>query len=81
MIHGIGADIISIPRVERLIQRQGAERFARRILHERAASGRDVSGARRRLRDLFENHPDEKQKLRGLWTLFGAVLASPDFRA
>ena len=45
-------------------------RHARRILHERASSGRDLSAARKRLRAIFEMDHDELKKLRALWTLF-----------
>ncbi|MEE8165671.1 MAG: PVC-type heme-binding CxxCH protein, partial [Myxococcota bacterium] len=45
-------------------------RRARRILHERALSGRDLTEARRRLRDVFDKDTDELDKLRALWTLF-----------
>ena len=45
-------------------------RHARRILHERASSGQDLSAARRRLRAVFEKDSDELQKLHALWTLF-----------
>jgi putative membrane-bound dehydrogenase-like protein len=45
-------------------------RHARRILHERAASGQNVSGAQRRLREVFAGAPDETHRLRALWTLF-----------
>jgi putative membrane-bound dehydrogenase-like protein len=45
-------------------------RHARRILHERAMSGQDVSAARKRLRAIFENDNDELKKLHALWTLF-----------
>ena len=45
-------------------------RRARRILHERALSGRDLSEVRRRLRDVFDKDTDELNKLRALWTLF-----------
>ncbi|MBT4867146.1 MAG: c-type cytochrome [Planctomycetaceae bacterium] len=45
-------------------------RHARRILHERAMSGQDISAARKRLRAIFKNDKDELQKLRAMWTLF-----------
>jgi putative membrane-bound dehydrogenase-like protein len=45
-------------------------RHARRILHERASSGRNVAAARKRLRAIFKRDKDELRKLRALWTLF-----------
>ena len=45
-------------------------RHARRVLHERAASGVPVTTARKRLRELFEHSEDERDQLRALWTLF-----------
>jgi putative membrane-bound dehydrogenase-like protein len=45
-------------------------RRARRILHERALSGRDLGAARRRLRELFDKDKDELNTLRALWTRF-----------
>lgn len=45
-------------------------RRARRILHERAASGRDMKDALRRLRGLLGPTEDEPLRLRALWTLF-----------
>jgi putative membrane-bound dehydrogenase-like protein len=45
-------------------------RHARRILHERAAAGQDLSGAQGRLREVFEKSQDETHRLRALWTLF-----------
>lgn len=46
-------------------------RHARRLLHERAAAGRDLSLAHAQLRELFvDDHPDETRKLRALWSLW-----------
>lgn len=44
-------------------------RHARLALSERAASGRDLSAARKELHALLINHPDVTRKLRALWTL------------
>ena len=44
-------------------------RHARRMLQERLAEGRDVTGARQRLHQIFAENPDETRKLRALWTL------------
>ena len=44
-------------------------RRARRILHERAAAGRDISEAVARLRAIFEDG-DEIKQLRVIWTRF-----------
>lgn len=45
-------------------------RHARRILHERAAAGKDVGDARRRLREVFGDAAEETHRLRALWSLF-----------
>jgi putative membrane-bound dehydrogenase-like protein len=45
-------------------------RHSRRILHERAVAGHDLSLARQLLRDIFHNDEDELLKLRALWTLY-----------
>ena len=44
-------------------------RHARRILHERAIRGHDVSKAIARLRKVFQTTRDEPNRLRALWTL------------
>lgn len=44
-------------------------RHARRVLQERQAAGRDLTEAHRRLKQLFQEHPDESRKLRAYWTL------------
>jgi len=44
-------------------------RHARRILHERAAAGADLTAAKQRLRSIFETREEELLKLRALWTL------------
>ena len=45
-------------------------RHARRILHERAAIGRDLTDAAERLKAIFENDEVVVHKLRALWTSF-----------
>jgi putative membrane-bound dehydrogenase-like protein len=45
-------------------------RHARRILHERAAAGRDVDAAKQRLAEIFRNDDDEVKRLRAFFTLF-----------
>ncbi len=44
-------------------------RQARRVLHERAAGGRDLSAARAKLHGLLETQTDIPRKLRALWAL------------
>lgn len=44
-------------------------RQARRLLHERAARGEDLSAARAELRNLFEAQAGIPRKLRALWAL------------
>jgi len=44
-------------------------RHSRRILHERAAEGRDLTKATQRLSEILENDDDEVHRLRALWTL------------
>lgn len=44
-------------------------RHARRVLHERAIRGHDISEAIALLRNVFENTKDEPNRLRALWTL------------
>jgi putative heme-binding domain-containing protein len=44
-------------------------RTARRILQERAASGKDMAGAHRVLRETFETNPEVTRKLRAMWAL------------
>jgi len=44
-------------------------RIARRLLQERAASGKDLTAALNRLREIFEKNADETRQLRALWTL------------
>ena len=46
-------------------------RHARRILHERAAAGRDMGAANAALRKLFDEQDSSAGKLRALWTLHG----------
>jgi putative membrane-bound dehydrogenase-like protein len=45
-------------------------RHARRILHERSAMKTDLTVARQRLRNIFDNEKDELLKLRVLWTRY-----------
>ena len=45
-------------------------RHARRVLHERAAAGRDMSEAHTLLREMFSGNPDVTRKLRALWALW-----------
>ena len=45
-------------------------RHIRRILHERAAAGADVSDAAEHLWDTFRTDADERQKLKAIWTLY-----------
>jgi putative membrane-bound dehydrogenase-like protein len=45
-------------------------RHARRILHERAVAGNNLTLARELLRDIVLNDEDELQKIRALWTLY-----------
>ncbi|HEV3122104.1 MAG TPA: PVC-type heme-binding CxxCH protein, partial [Isosphaeraceae bacterium] len=45
-------------------------RQARRVLQERAASGRPMEEVHSALRAIFETHPDASRKLRALWALF-----------
>jgi len=47
-------------------------RHARRILAERAAAGKDLAPARRRLEEIFVTHADPTRRLRALWALHGA---------
>lgn len=54
-------------------------RHARRLLHERAAGGRDLSAARHELQRLFAEHPDVSRKLRALWALHVTGGAGDDF--
>ena len=44
-------------------------RHARRILAERAAHGKGIAPARRRLEEIFAIHEDPTRKLRALWAL------------
>jgi putative membrane-bound dehydrogenase-like protein len=45
-------------------------RHARRLLQERAAAGRDMTGAHRALKDLFDGQDIDSRKLRALWALY-----------
>lgn len=54
-------------------------RVARRLLQERAATGRDLSEAHRALRRIFETHPDPTRKLRALWALHAIGVADEEF--
>ena len=45
-------------------------RHARRLLHERAVGGSDISEATARLREIFAGDAEETDKLRALWTLY-----------
>jgi hypothetical protein len=44
-------------------------RHARRVLQERAAAGRDMTGVNDRLRAMLEEQVEVPRKLRALWTL------------
>jgi hypothetical protein len=44
-------------------------RHARRVLHERAASGRDMTSVNKRLRAMYEEQADVPRKLRAFWAL------------
>ncbi|MCB9873368.1 MAG: hypothetical protein H6821_04240 [Planctomycetaceae bacterium] len=44
-------------------------RHARRVLHERVASGRDMTSVNKRLRAMYEEQADVPHKLRALWAL------------
>lgn len=44
-------------------------RHARRVLHERAAAGADMSGVHRECLAMYRDHPDVTRKLRALWAL------------
>lgn len=44
-------------------------RHARRVLHERAAAGHDMSDVHRRLQAMFAEQADETRKLRAFWAL------------
>ncbi|MEX0704928.1 MAG: PVC-type heme-binding CxxCH protein [Planctomycetales bacterium] len=44
-------------------------RHARRVLHERAAAGGDMSHVHEKCRAMFRDHPDVTRKLRALWVL------------
>jgi putative membrane-bound dehydrogenase-like protein len=62
-------------------------RTARRLLQERAASGRDMKGVHRVLHEILTTNPDDTRKLRAIWALYatsgldenaaGALLAHP----
>jgi putative membrane-bound dehydrogenase-like protein len=55
-------------------------RHARRILQERKESGEVGLAARKRLRAIFDEDKDERNKLRALWTMFViGELKQPDF--
>lgn len=43
---------------------------ARRVLHERAAQGRDMAAVRRELHDMFRTQADVTRQLRALWALY-----------
>src|SRR5262249_6293856 len=45
-------------------------RTARRLLHERAAGGQQLSRAHRALRELLEKSGDPTRQLRAIWALF-----------
>jgi len=45
-------------------------RHARRILHERANAGQDISQAQNRLQILLETDPLEERQLRAMWSLY-----------
>ncbi|HIE96614.1 MAG TPA: c-type cytochrome [Planctomycetes bacterium] len=51
-----------------LHQNEWFVRHARRILHQRSATGTDLTAAIRRLRNIFDDEEDELLKLRVLWT-------------
>lgn len=44
-------------------------RHARRLLHERATRGQDMSGVQSQLQDIFQRETSVPQKLRALWCL------------
>jgi putative membrane-bound dehydrogenase-like protein len=44
-------------------------RHARRLLHERAASGQNMAAVHEKLRAIFDTNPDVTRQLRALWTL------------
>jgi putative membrane-bound dehydrogenase-like protein len=44
-------------------------RNSRRLLHERAVAGVDLTAAHHQLNDIFENNDDVTRKLRAMWTL------------
>src|SRR5436305_5555950 len=45
-------------------------RQARRLLQERAASGRDMAAAHRALREIYAGDGDDTRKLRAMWALY-----------
>ncbi|HEX4793912.1 MAG TPA: PVC-type heme-binding CxxCH protein [Humisphaera sp.] len=53
-------------------------RTARRVLQERAATGKLDPAANRALLDILQNNPDESRKLRALWALHCTGGLTPD---
>jgi len=47
-------------------------RHARRLLQQRAVSGRDMTAAHEALRRMFDQQADVDRKLRAMWALYGA---------
>ena len=45
-------------------------RNSRRVLHERAVEGKDLTAAHRKLKDIFEQNEDVTRQLRAMWSLF-----------
>lgn len=77
MIHGIGVDIISVARVERLTVRHGAERFARRILHE--SEWDDFRAARQPARFLAKRFAVKEAAAKALGTAIRGGVQFADF--
>lgn len=54
-------------------------RHARRILQERAATGRDMAAVHAALRKMFNEEPSVPRKLRALWALHATEGTPPEF--
>ncbi|MEX0715832.1 MAG: c-type cytochrome, partial [Planctomycetaceae bacterium] len=72
-VEPVEVDIAKLSNDE-LVERQLHEndwhvRHARRVLHERAAAGDDMSAVHEKCLAIFRDHPDVPRKLRALWVL------------